>query len=348
MIVQNNTLIIVDLYGVVRMRKYELAARRITSMIEYTRTNDQMKLDYNEKEQGLRNNLDKVMAVRNDRTIDNTISGARRKLDEFAQYKEKDKSEIAGQYIDVESFYNHLAVRLSDHHRPSYEPTQLVSAKGLGEALKDLENTEQGRSVALHKELNRQIKLVQRVRDSSKAAMNLVSGFLAKDMYENMDTVRQREATADRLFVPLKSLSEEKRRVLNDHLAREIFNEKLRLMDGQHVAKCENIDSFNSVQQAFLGKRVQVDSVDAARADIVELETHHVAIEDYIAMVPSLKEFGQKLCGQLLKLESVYSKSTFTNGDALAAREARVDSIFATLKTLSADKNAVIQDDMAW
>eukprot|EP01083_Nonionella_stella_P133753 406690_1 len=59
MIVQNNTLIIVDLYGVVRMRKYELAARRITSMIEYTRTNDQMKLDYNEKEQGLRNNLDK-------------------------------------------------------------------------------------------------------------------------------------------------------------------------------------------------------------------------------------------------------------------------------------------------
>eukprot|EP01083_Nonionella_stella_P170034 577848_1 len=183
------------------------------------------------------------------------------------------------------------------------------------------------------------------IRDATKAAMKLVSDFLAKEMYENMDTVRQREATADQLFVPLKSLSEEKRRVLDDHLAREIFNEKLRLMDGQHVAKCENIDSFNSVQQAFLEKRVQVDSVDAARAAIVELETHTAAIEDYIAMVPSLKEFGQKICAQ--KYESAYSKSTFTNGDALAAREARVDSIFATLNGLSADKNAVVQDDMA-
>eukprot|EP01083_Nonionella_stella_P150326 478759_1 len=382
-------------YGVARMRKFELAARRIASLIEYTRTNDQMKLDYNGKAQGLRDHLDKVMAVLNDRTIDNTMAGARRKLDEFDQYKEKDKSEIAGQYLDVESFYNHLAVRLSDHHRPAYEPPQLVSAKGLGEALKVLENTEQERSVALHKELNRQIKLVQendkhtvilsklnvwgeaktaylearetiesvgaasyhltmlnaydseanQVRDATKAAMKLVSDFLAKEMYENMDTVRQREATADQLFVPLKSLSEEKRRVLDDHLAREIFNEKLRLMDGQHVAKCENIDSFNSVQQAFLEKRVQVDSVDAARAAIVELETHTAAIEDYIAMVPSLKEFGQKICAQ--KYESAYSKSTFTNGDALAAREARVDSIFATLNGLSADKNAVVQDDMA-
>ncbi len=54
--------------------------------------------------------------------------------------------------------------------------------------------------------------------------------------------VREREAAAGQVFVPLASLSAEKRRVLDDHLARELFNEKLRLMDGQHVAKCEEID----------------------------------------------------------------------------------------------------------
>ena len=93
------------------MRKYELTARRIASLIDYTRTNDQMKDDYNQKAQALRDHLDRVSAVLNDRAIDNTMADAQKKLAEFAQYKENDKSEIAGKYLDVESFYNHLAVR---------------------------------------------------------------------------------------------------------------------------------------------------------------------------------------------------------------------------------------------
>lgn len=56
--------------------------------------------------------------------------------------------------------------------------------------------------------------------------------------------VRSLEGDVGDRFGVLGQLSAGKRLVLDDHLARETFNEKLRLEDGQHVIVCGTIDGY--------------------------------------------------------------------------------------------------------
>ena len=58
------------------------------------------------------------MKVLGDRTIDNTMAGAKAKLSAFTDYKEKDKAVIVNDFLSIENHYNQLALRLADHKRP--------------------------------------------------------------------------------------------------------------------------------------------------------------------------------------------------------------------------------------
>jgi len=60
------------------------------------------------------------MKVLGDRTIDNTMAGAKAKLNAFTDYKEKDKGVIVNDFLSIEGQYNQLAMRLSDHKRPQF------------------------------------------------------------------------------------------------------------------------------------------------------------------------------------------------------------------------------------
>lgn len=383
-------------YGVARMRKFELAARRISRLVEYTKINDQMKKQYDEKSQTLRDHLDKVMSVLNNREIDNTMHGARHKLEEFSLYKANDKSEIAGQFLDVESFYNHLAMRLSDHNRPPYQATNELSLAGLNNALKFLEETEHERSVALNKELNRQIKLVQHndshislqkkfeswadikaayleeresisttndasfhittlkaFIDESKAVkldnnqeMKVISDFLEKEKYENLSAVKERENSIETRFEKLYAASNVKKAILDDHLARELFNEKLRLDDSMHCDNCQKISDFETAKTQYLKKKEIIDSVDEARTQLSTLEACSIEIEDFQkANVPSLKEFGNKIKSS--KYETEISSSKYEKSDELNQREKQVDVSFENLELLHKEKLTVLEDDMA-
>ncbi len=146
-------------YGIAAQRKIDLAARRIGKLINYTSTNDKIKSEYNARAAGLKVHLAKVGKVLGDRTIDNTMGGAKKKLDEFTEYKEKDKGVIVNDYLSIENQYNHLAMRLADHKRPPFAPDAGLDLPGLRDALAELEKCEQERKVALYAELNRQIKL---------------------------------------------------------------------------------------------------------------------------------------------------------------------------------------------
>uniref|UniRef100_A0A6A7G8A1 Paramyosin n=1 Tax=Hirondellea gigas TaxID=1518452 RepID=A0A6A7G8A1_9CRUS len=384
-------------YGVARMRKFELAAKRITRLVDYTRVNDQMKEDFKAKAEALRLHLDRVMKILNDRAIDNTMAGARHKLAEFSNYKEKDKSEIAGQYLDVESFYNHLAMRLSDHKRPAYNPPHETSLPGLNDTFRQLELTEQERSVALRSELNRQIKLVQlsehhaklsvkfhafsdiKTRylneretitttneasfhintlntfdDESKAfqeendrSMKEISDNLQSEKYENISDVRNLESAVIDRFVQLCDLSAAKRLILDDHLARETFNEKFRLDDGQHVIICETITSFHGAKSAYLNVKESVNSVDEARSKLSELEACLIEVKEFeSATVPGMKELGVKINDSVYQTE--ISSSHFANEKAaLNGREVTVDAHFVELQDLYSAKLVILEDDMA-
>jgi hypothetical protein len=146
-------------YGIAAQRKIDLAARRIGKLINYTSTNDKIKSEYNARAAGLKVHLAKVGKVLGDRSIDNTMAGAKKKLDDFTEYKEKDKGVIVNDYLSIENQYNHLAMRLADHKRPPFAPDAGLDLPGLRDALAELEKCEQERKVALYAELNRQIKL---------------------------------------------------------------------------------------------------------------------------------------------------------------------------------------------
>lgn len=148
-------------YGVARQRKIDLAARRIGKLIKFTEENDAMREEHKKRVAVLKENMDRNGKILGDRTVDNNMAGARRRLEEFYEYKDKDKNVIVKDYLECEGVYNHLAMRLADHQRPPYTPPAGLTLKDLKSALDTLETHEAERAVALQAEFNRQNRLVQ-------------------------------------------------------------------------------------------------------------------------------------------------------------------------------------------
>jgi hypothetical protein len=86
--------------------------------------------------------------------------GAQQRLEEFYAYKTNEKNIIIGHQLDLETVYNNLSMRLAHNLRPKFEPGDGLSLKDFNTVVHHLEECEQERKVALHAELNRQIRLV--------------------------------------------------------------------------------------------------------------------------------------------------------------------------------------------
>lgn len=147
-------------YGIAEQRKLDLAAKRIGKVIKLTKENDAAKKEYNQRAQELKELMTKVEKILEDRSIDNTMAGAKRRLNEFYDYKKKDKNVILGTQLDLVALYNNLAMILAHNKRPVYNPPAGLSLKDIEKCVTHLEECEAERKVALHKELNRQIKLL--------------------------------------------------------------------------------------------------------------------------------------------------------------------------------------------
>lgn len=104
---------------------------------------------------------------------------------------------LLGNQLDLEAVYNNLAMRLSHHKRPEFQPPSGLTLKGIessycivirvdiAKAVQHLEECEQERKVALHAELNRQIKLVQLNDQHKSRYQQLKSWYEAKAAYLN-------------------------------------------------------------------------------------------------------------------------------------------------------------------
>lgn len=166
-------------YGIAEERKRDLAANRIGKVINFTRINDVLKGEYNGGSQALRDRISKVEVVLGDRSIDNTMAGARRKLDDFYAYQKDDKLDITAGYLKMEALYNKLAMRLSDHDRPAYAPPPKLAIAGLNDSLRSLAAAEAERNQALHAELNRQLMLVD-VHKQHTTVFNKMQAWVAE------------------------------------------------------------------------------------------------------------------------------------------------------------------------
>lgn len=74
-----------------------------------------------------------------------------------------------------------------------------------------------------------------------------------------------RENTIDQKWQELSELSQEKKRVLDDHLAREEFSEKVRMMNRGHVDRYAKLVAWVTEKQLYLQKKESVTNVGEAR-----------------------------------------------------------------------------------
>lgn len=155
--------VVSDVYhGIATQRKVDLAAARISKLITFTQVNDKLKEDYKAAALSLQEVLGKTKTILNDRTIDNTMAGAQRRLEEFYAYRKNEKPKIVQLFFELERSYGYLSGRLADHKRPPFVPGPGLSlAEFRNEHLDALERTEQERLTALVAELNRQVRLAQ-------------------------------------------------------------------------------------------------------------------------------------------------------------------------------------------
>jgi len=147
-------------YGIAEQRKVDLAVRRLNKLIKFTVENDAMRKQYNETAASYKDELSGAEVLLEDRTIDNTMAGAKKRIAEFYEYKQNAKGVLLKNQLELESLFNNLAMRLSHRKRPAYIPPEGVTLDDVSSAMKHLEECERERNVALHQELNRQIILL--------------------------------------------------------------------------------------------------------------------------------------------------------------------------------------------
>ena len=385
-------------YGIAEQRKIDQAARRIHKVVKFTKTTDAMRAEFAEQSQQFLERLKKVEAVLEDRTIDNTMAGARRKLDEFYKYKAEDKNVIMGLQLNLEALYNNLSMLLVQNKRPEFVPPAGLSLKDIEASMQHLEQVEQERKVALHAELNRQIRLVKldehhssrsakleayaaqkleylahcaegiesigaaqfalkaldtfdkesaAIRATQVAALLALGAELAQEHYERIADVQAREASIVAHFdTEMAGESRAKRPVLDDHLARELFKEELRLKGVQHGDRYRKLTAWCAEKEAYLAVREDVGSVADAQMHLRLLDAYDAEFaEQQPHAVEPLKALGRDILAAEYKTQ--YSEYRYHLAAELQEHEAAVDQYWAKLAGLSAEKRQYLDQCLA-
>jgi hypothetical protein len=149
-------------YGVNEQAKRVLAAKRISKLIAFTTVNDQLREKYASNAAKLLTHLTSAEGLlQNISAVDNTLAGARKRVDDFNRYKTVEKGPITSLEIELEETLNTLGLRLQQNNRPAFQPanaeTRLDTLRSRIKAIFGKETVEP----ALHAELNRQVRLVQ-------------------------------------------------------------------------------------------------------------------------------------------------------------------------------------------
>jgi len=164
--------------------------------------------------------------------------------------------------------------------------------------------------------------------------------------FETPDEVKGREGEIAAAWVELSQLSAAKLEVLEDDLAREIFREKLRLSNEQHIAKHGKISAWVADSTAYLTKKEAVNSIAEAQVNLAVLHAYNRDQNDMNNLnVAALKQLGDAIIKD--KYETKLSKWVFPTPQEITAREAEIDASFTKLTELSKTKLEVLEDDLA-
>ncbi|KAJ5073100.1 spectrin/filamin related cytoskeletal protein [Anaeramoeba ignava] len=139
-------------------QKQQNAARRIGKLMDFTKTNDELKADYETLgEELMKWIVDKTKDLQN-HDFGNTKEEIEKLIDEFDDYKKNEKPPKVTDKSNLESLYNTIARKLEANNRPPFIPKgpTIENIQGKWE---ELENAEKERDRLLRDELARQERL---------------------------------------------------------------------------------------------------------------------------------------------------------------------------------------------
>lgn len=136
-------------------QKAETAANRICKVLKVNQENERLMEEYERLASDLLEWIRRTTPWLEDRTTDKTLPGTRRKLEEFRDYRRKEKPPRLEEKATLETTFNTLQTRLRLSNRPAYLPTEGKLVADITNAWKGLEHAEKGFEEWLLNELQR-------------------------------------------------------------------------------------------------------------------------------------------------------------------------------------------------
>ncbi|XP_074663071.1 alpha-actinin-like isoform X2 [Tubulanus polymorphus] len=131
------------------------AANRICKVLKVNQEKEKLMEDYERMASDLLEWIMRTTPWLENRQTDNTLPGTRDKLDEFREYRRKQKPPKLEEKVNLETTFNALQTRLRLSNRPVYLPTEGKMVGDISNAWKGLERAEKGFEEWLLSELQR-------------------------------------------------------------------------------------------------------------------------------------------------------------------------------------------------
>ena len=114
-------------HGIAFLELQNSCARRVGKLVRLTILHDRLKAEYDERAKAFSGWLEAKVKVIDDHTFDNTLEGIKAKITSFYEYKTAEKAEKLSEFMELEAFYDDLALRLANNQRPAYNTPQGLS-----------------------------------------------------------------------------------------------------------------------------------------------------------------------------------------------------------------------------
>jgi actinin alpha len=338
-------------YGIAEQRKIDQAVRRIHKVIKFTKTCDAMRADYNRQAAEFKERVSKVEKILNDRTIDNTMAGAKHKIEEFYEYKAKDKNVIIELQLTLEALFNNLGVLLTNNKRPPFNPPLGLTPKDLEATVRHLEQVEQERNVALHAELNRQVRLLKQDEHHTIVSNKLTGWVQQKDAYLARDDPIESVGAALLAIRTLEAFDKEMASLVSGtfaalrkngaHLASEKYERTAQTLGRESALN----DSFAHLKKLSQERRPVLDAALAReqRKEELRLQFANLAADVIGWVKETADDLGSTIFGFTLEEVEAFAATMEATNKSLnaemAKRKAAIDAVTTEMAQLQCHDN---------
>lgn len=302
-------------YGINDWFKRQLAGKRITKVVVFTRQNDERRSKYAADGAQVLERLDASEKLLADvATVDNTMAGAVSRLEDFNNYKANQKNQLTKQFLEMMGNFDTLQLRLANNGRPTFAPAAEMTPEALQSRLDALEAKE-AIEPKLYLELSRQHKLVK-LHGSHTVEADKLAAWLAEQTASLQEPITC-SSTGDarkqlKLFESLCKLIQQKKDVA--FAAVKSISAEL---DGE---KYENITAPRERESAIDSSFSVVDELVVKNRPVLEDNLAREKFKDEVMMKVDVHDDIHKKLIAWVAIKDEYYKTKETIAGVLEAR----------------------------